>query len=179
MEQLISLLPEHNRLYWIGGVAAIVFFFAITKLIQWRTARRVEALSSDGRLPPAKVFRRTDWFDWPYPLGFMVLSVILAAAIEVSLPLALLMVVVGLAAGCLVDAIVSSASVTKDAVARHEQQLARKARSRKGSSRASGTPLGSAQNLKAGPKARTDGEEPSEADVEASKNTAVAATEAP
>lgn len=96
VEQIISLVPEEDRL-WCGiGIAVVAVLFTATGLIQWHRIRR---LRSECKEYPS-IQRNLMWIDWPCPIAFLTLLVLLGMAKGVSWWLQTVMAMAGFGAGC-------------------------------------------------------------------------------
>jgi hypothetical protein len=96
VEQIISLVPEQDRL-WCGiGIAVVGVLFTAAGLIQWHRIRR---LRSECKEYPS-IHRSLMWIDWPCPIALLTLLALLGMAKGVSWQLQAVMAVVGFSVGC-------------------------------------------------------------------------------
>ena len=126
-EPVISLIPEQHRLWCVVGIATITVLLVAAGLIQWRRAVKLKAMCKEHPY----VQRTLIMLDWPCPIAFLTLFLLLGMATGVDWLLQVLMAMVGFAAGSFIEVVTTrspeagrdarqnrSSHSTKDAVDR-------------------------------------------------------------
>mgnify|MGYP001115282646 CR=1 FL=1 len=100
-EPVISLIPEQDRLWCAVGIAAITVLLVSTGLIQWRRAVKLKALCREHPY----VQRTLIMLDWPCPIAFLILFLLIGMAMGLDWLLQVLMAMVGFAAGSFIEVV--------------------------------------------------------------------------
>jgi hypothetical protein len=115
-EPVISLIPQQDRLWCVVGIATIMVLLVATGLIQWRRAVKLKALCQEHPY----VQRTLIMLDWPCPIAFLTLFLLVGMAMGVDWLLQVLMAMVGFSAGSFIE-VVTTRSPVADQQARQNR----------------------------------------------------------
>lgn len=100
-EPVISLIPEHDRLSCAVATVTILVLLVATGLIQWRRAVKLKAMCREHPY----IQRSLIMLDWPCPIAFLMLFLLIGMAMGLDWLQQILMAMVGFAAGSFIEVV--------------------------------------------------------------------------